>query len=63
MVLDETTEEGRLFHIGIVLGKKNFSEHHYSKIPIYCDSCNALVLLKFGAGVRYLFLSRDTVPE
>ena len=24
MVLDETTEEGRLFHIGIVLGKKEF---------------------------------------
>ena len=31
MVLDETTEDGRLFHIGIVLGKKNFSEHHYKQ--------------------------------
>ena len=28
-VFDETTEEGRLFHKGIVLGKKNSSEHHY----------------------------------
>ena len=31
MVLDETTEEGRLFHIVIVLGKNNFSEHHYKQ--------------------------------
>ena len=31
MVLDENTEEGRLFHIGIVLGKKNFSVHHYKQ--------------------------------
>ena len=30
---------------------------------MYCDSCDALVLLKFGAGVRYLSLSRSTVPE
>ena len=100
MVLDETTEEGRLFHIGIVLGKKEFSEHHYkglispshsqnqnqplvkdcqfgvspvnysdsdsdseARYLVYCDSCDALVLLKFGAGVRYLSLSRDTVPK
>ena len=28
-VCDETTEEGRLFHKGIVLGKKNSSEHHF----------------------------------
>ena len=28
-VFDETTEEGRLFHKGIVLGGKNSSEHHY----------------------------------
>ena len=29
---------------------------------MYCDSCDALVPLKFGAGVRLLSLSRDTVP-
>ena len=64
MVLDETTEEGRLFHIGIVLGKKEFfSASLKAKYLVHCDSCDALVLLKFGAGVRYLSLSIDTVPE
>ena len=29
VVLDATTEEGRLFHSGIVLGKVNSSGHHY----------------------------------
>ena len=29
MVLDETTEEGRLFQTEIVLGKMSFSGHHY----------------------------------
>ena len=28
-VFHETTEEGRLFHKGITIRKKNFSEHHY----------------------------------
>ena len=32
MVLDETTEMGRFFHIGIVLGKKNFSGRHYKQV-------------------------------
>ena len=27
-----------------------------AKYLVYCDSCDALVLLKFGAGVRYLSL-------
>ena len=31
MVLDVTTEEGRIFHIGIVLGKNNFSGHNYKQ--------------------------------
>ena len=64
MVLDETTEEGRLFHIGIVLGKKEFFRASlYTKYLVYCDSCDALVLLKFGAGVRYLSLSRVNLVE
>ena len=33
MVLDETTEEGRLFHMGIVLGKKEF----FSASLKHCD--------------------------
>ena len=46
MVLDETTEEGRLFHIGIVLGKKEFFRASLqAKYLVYCDSCDALVLL------------------
>ena len=35
MVLDETTEEGRLFQTGIVLGKMSFSGHHYRQIVLY----------------------------
>ena len=35
MVLDETTEEGRLFQTGIVLGKMSFSGHHYMQIVLY----------------------------
>ena len=35
MVLDETTEEGRLFQTGIVLGKINFSGHHYKQTVLY----------------------------
>ena len=35
-VLDETTEEGRLFHIGIYLGEKISSGHHY-KQDILCS--------------------------
>ena len=35
MVLDETTEEGRLFKTGIVLGTKRiFSGHHYRQIVL-----------------------------
>ena len=30
---------------------------------MYCDSCDARVRLRLGAGVRYLSLSRDTVSE
>ena len=30
---------------------------------VYCDSRVVFVLLKFGAGVRYLFFSWDTVTE
>ena len=52
MVLDETTEEGRIFHIGIVLGKKDFFQSiTISKIPnLYCYSCDALVLLSSEPG-------------
>ena len=35
MVLDETTEEGRLFQTEIVLGKMSFSGHHYRQIVLY----------------------------
>ena len=34
MVLDRTTEEGRLFQTGIVLGKKEFSGHHYRQMVL-----------------------------
>ena len=34
MVLDRTTEEGRLFQTGIVLGKRNFSGHHYRQMVL-----------------------------
>ena len=35
MVLDETTEEGRLFQTGKVWGKMNFSGHHHRQIVLY----------------------------
>ena len=35
MILDETTEEGRLFQTGIVLGKMNFSGYRYRQIVLY----------------------------
>ena len=64
MVLDGTTEEGRLFQTGIVLGKKEFFRASLEANGlVYCDSCDARVRLRLGAGVRYLSLSRDTVPE
>ena len=55
MVLDETTEEGRLLQTGIVLGKKK-SGHQYMQTVMYCD---ARVCLRLGAGVRYfVFIKR-----
>ena len=64
MVLDRTTEEGRLFQTGIVLGKKEFFRASLlANGLVYCDSCDARVCLRLGAGVRYLALSRDTVQE
>ena len=55
MVLDETTEEERLFQTGIVLGKNEFfRESLKANCLVYCDSRDARVRLKFGAGVRYL---------
>ena len=35
MVLDEITEEGGLLQTGIILGKMNFSGHHYMQIVLY----------------------------
>ena len=64
MVLDETTEEGKLFQTEIVLGKNEFFRASLkANCLVYCDSCDARVRLRLGAGVRYLSLSRDTVPE
>ena len=60
VVFDEFTEEGRLFHNGIVLGK-NTSEHHYRPYILCIIIFNQD--MPFGAGVRYLSLSKDTVPE
>ena len=34
MVLNETTEEGRLFQTGIILVKTKFSGHHYRQIVL-----------------------------
>ena len=64
MVLDETTEERGLFQTGNVLGKKEFFKASlYANGLVYCDSCDARVRLRLGTGVRYLSLSRCTVPE
>ena len=58
MVLDRTTEEGRLFQTGIVLGEKGiFQGINIGKWS--CDSCDARVRLKLGAGVmEFVFIKR-----
>ena len=44
VVLDETTEEGRLLQTGIVLGKNEFFRASLKANGIvYCDSCDARV--------------------
>ena len=64
MVFVETTEEGRLFLSGIVLGKMNFSGHHYRQIAlcfvIHAMPEYALSLVPgsgTGAGQLVLFFS------
>ena len=57
MVLDETTEEGRLFHIGIVLGKKEcnmmqLTRKHLNKIQAFYTLAGAV--LENVDNIKYL---------
>ena len=61
----ELTAEGeRLFHCGIVRGKKEFFRASlYVWYLQYWALCDDLVDFKLRAGVRYLSFSIDTAPE
>ena len=54
-VLDETTEVGRLYHIGIVLGKKNFSVHHYKQNTL-CTVIRVMPLFFLSLSLQQLVL-------
>ena len=63
-VWELTTEGERLFHCGIVLGKKEFFRASlYVWYLQYWALCDDLVGFKLRAGVRYLSFSIDTTPE
>ena len=63
-VLDETTEEGRIFHNGIVLGNKDFFQGiTISKISSVLGFTRCLCSFYVKARVRYLSFSRDIVSE
>ena len=61
----ELTAKGeRLFHCGIVRGKKEFFRASlYVWYLQYWALCDDLVDFKLRAGVRYLSFSIDTAPE
>ena len=63
----ELTAKGeRLFHCGIVRGKKEFfraSLYVWVWYLQYWALCDDLVDFKLRAGVRYLSFSIDTAPE
>ena len=62
-LMDETTKEGRLFQTGIILGKMNFSGHHYRQI-VLCIVIRAIPEYALGWVLGSgICLSRDTVPE
>ena len=59
MVLDRTTEEGRLFQTGIVLGKRNFSGHHYRQM-VLCIVIHVMpeYALDWVPGQVFVFIKR-----